>query len=170
MKEIKLKNGQYTKVDNDDFEKFKNFSWFLIKNVYKSSSYYYVTRSNNGKPCKLHREIMGSPKGLMIDHINHDTLDNRKCNLRVCTHQDNQRNRNLNKNNTTGFKGVTYHKHKEYIYYVAQLYLNGKNIFLGTFKKSIDAAKKYDEEVTRLFGDFALTNKKLGLFNNSKSI
>lgn len=100
----------------------------------------------------LHRWIMGFPDGKMIDHINHDPLDNRRCNLRVCSNQENQFNTMKKKNNTTGYKGVYFDKVNNK--YVAQISINKKNKNLGRFEKAEDAYDAYCKKGIELFGEF----------------
>jgi hypothetical protein len=103
----------------------------------------------------MQRLIMNPPKGMQVDHINLDTLDNRRANLRVCTQVNNSRNSGKHKNNTTGYKGVI----KLYDgKYAAKLGYKGKKLHLGTFEDPIEAAKAYDRKALELHGEFALLN------------
>lgn len=103
----------------------------------------------------LHRAIMGSPKGKVIDHINRNTLDNRKCNLRICTIQENLRNqkRPNNKTGTTGVSIIKYWKGK--IGYEANIVVNYKKIYLG-FYKNIEDAVKARKEAERKYYEKAI--------------
>ena len=96
MKEIilsgKRAKGQSTKVDDDDYEKYNHLVWHL-------SDTGYAVRRNNGETFRLHRLIMNCPEGMVVDHLNGDTLDNRKCNLRICTVAENSKNHH----NTKGY-------------------------------------------------------------------
>ena len=76
-------------IDLEDAEKCKNYKWFLSFDEILNS--FYVKTSKY--PYSLHRVIMDCPKGFVVDHINHNTLDNRKENLRICTHAENMQNR-----------------------------------------------------------------------------
>jgi len=97
---------------------------------------------------------MDCPDGMVVDHINHNTLDNRRCNLRVCTQNQNRYNLNLRKNNQSGYKGVSFkHNHWE-----VQLKKDKKYIYGGSFKDKIEAAKAYDKKAKELFGEFAKLN------------
>ena len=99
---------------------------------------------------------MVTPKGMATDHINGDGLDNRKQNLRICTHAENLRNRRLGKNNTSGYKGVSWHKlHKLWYAHISH---NKKLMSLGYFKDKEEAAKAYDRKAIELFGEFAKLN------------
>ncbi len=160
--EIKLKqrNGYraVTLIDTEDLEfLIENYgSWNLAWN--KGVNGYYVQNTKyfgivDGKPkyttLMLHKEIMGT-KGLQrVDHINHDTLDNRKSNLRVLDDSNNAKNRGrLNSNNTTGYRNVTYDKYAGL--YVVQLQVNKKSKVLGKFNDVHEAgefAKKMREDI-----------------------
>lgn len=90
MKKIKLTQGKCALVDDEDYERVNQFKWTAEK-CSKSENYYARNRTIN---TKMHRLIMGIGKSsLVVDHINHKTLDNRKQNLRVCTQAENLRNR-----------------------------------------------------------------------------
>lgn len=103
MKEIilsgKKANGKSAKVDDDDYKKYNHLRWHM-------SDTGYAVRRYNGETYRLHRLIMNCPEGMVVDHLNGDTLDNRKCNLRICTQLDNARNRH-------NVKGYCYDKAKK---------------------------------------------------------
>lgn len=105
------------------------------------------------------------PDGRKVDHIKNveygECVDNRIENLRVCTNQENTRKSLLSKANSSGFKGV--HLHSVSKKWVAQIRLDGGPKYLGQFIDPIDAAKAYDKAAIEHFGEFALTNKSLGL-------
>ncbi len=103
---------------------------------------------------KLHRSLLAAPGGLVVDHINHDPLDNRRENLRLCTSAENSRNRKLDPRNKTGFKGVSRNRHS----FVATIQVNRKLRHLGSFASAIEAARRYDEAAIALHGEFALLN------------
>ena len=84
--------GKSVKVDDDDYEKYNHLRWYL-------SDTGYAVRRTNGETFRLHRLIMNCSEGMVIDHLNGDKLDNRKCNLRVCTQLENARNMH----NTKGY-------------------------------------------------------------------
>ena len=153
MKEIILTQGRRTLVDDDDYEKFNRFKWTISV---KDKGRCYAYRRN---PCHppwnlyLHRIIMNADKKTYVDHINSDSLDNRKSNLRICTNAENGRNRvSLNKNNTSGFRGVFWHaQHKKW---AARIMVNKKQIHLGIFKDKLDAVNAYTLANQKYFGRF----------------
>lgn len=91
-----------------------------------------------------------------VDHVDNDGCLNTRGNLRVCTPQENNRNRVVNANNVSGYKGVS--RNSTGGNYNASICVNGKDIYLGTFKSAIDAASAYDQAARRYFGEFARCN------------
>lgn len=159
---IKLTQGKYAIVDDEDFEKINKFKWCAH---YKSNGRWYAVRTirkANDKQATLimHRMIMNVPTGLQIDHRNHNGLDNRKCNLRICTNTENRYNLK-SQEGTSKYKGVYWNKiNKKWI---VQIQLNGKSTYLGSYLNEIDGALAYDIKATELFGEFAYLN-----FNNEE--
>ena|SRR3990167_393779 len=163
MKRIKLTQGKFALVDNEDFEFLQKWKWCaaLDKKCKDFRAMSNRHRWEKVKPVtmRMARIIMNATKGEMIDHINHNTLDNRRGNLRICTQIQNSRNSKIYKNNTTGYKGVSkctsltrYHKKD---YFAAQIRFNKRLITLGygTNKKSL--AKLYKAASIKYFGEFA---------------
>ena len=107
----------------------------------------------------MHREILNTPEGLDTDHINGDGLDNRRENIRVSTKSQNQANRrNLQSNNTSGFKGVDFHRGK----WRAQIKVDGRKIDLGSFDTPDEASGAYLRSAHHHFGKFAYPPLKEG--------
>lgn len=116
----------------------------------------YVRTSVHGKYVRLHRLILGvTDSSIFVDHINGDTLDNRKNNLRICNNAQNLQNRGANRSNPTKLKGVTiFEKH----YYRARITAFGKSISLGIYKDPMVAAQAYNEAALKYHGEFAKLN------------
>jgi len=106
----------------------------------------------------LHRIIMSPPDNLQIDHINKNTLDNRRCNLRVCTNSENQMNRGKTRSNTSGYKGVNLEKKKQRKKYRARITANKTTHYLGNFEKPADAGKAYKEAAKVHHGEYVRIN------------
>ena len=154
---IYLSDREWTIVDQQDYYRFGNFKWCIRGN---RNTFYAVRFVKTGpgrtKLVNLHREIMGAPDGLLVDHKNGDSLDNRRANLRLATHLQNHWNRRKKKNTTSPFNGVCFHKEKRK--WTAYIDVAGKRIYLGSFDFEVDAAKAYDEAARKYHGEFARLN------------
>lgn len=139
-------------VDEEDYELVSRFKWCLMRG---SNSEYAVTFIN-GKTVGMHGMIMGRVDGLVLDHINHEGLDNRKSNLRHCTHQQNQFNKVLHKDNRSGYKGVS--KRNNANRWAAQICVNYKVRHIGLYKTPEEAARAYDAVAKEVHGEFAKLN------------
>jgi hypothetical protein len=93
---------------------------------------------------------------IKVDHINHDILDNRRSNLRLCTHAENCRNRRTPINNTSGYTGVYWAEDRNC--WRAQITYNKRTMYLGSFSSKTKAAKAYNRAAKELFGKFACLN------------
>lgn len=154
-KRIELTKGQYTLVDDDLYDYLNQWSW----NATLQNGTWYARRTDVGparKQIKMHRLITNAPDGMFVDHINGNGLDNRRSNLRICTREENGRNRKLYINSTTGFKGVQFRGEKKYR---ARVSFDGRRIHLGYFETAIDAAKAYNAAAIKYHGDFARLNQ-----------
>jgi len=150
MREIIVHGGYVCLVDDDDFESLNKYRWHLSTSGYATGSFILNGKSVNKK---MHRLIMNPNEGYFIDHINGNQLDNRKCNLRICSHQENMMNRRIHKNNTSGYKGVTFHRESKK--WRAQITLDSKRIQIGYFDDPNEAHKAYCEKAKELHGEFA---------------
>ena len=134
MKIIPLTRGQYAIVDDEDYEELAKHKWRA--NYSKGNQCFYAERSlkREGKIRRtdtMHRVIMKANPGEEVDHQNHNTLDNRKENLRITTHQTNQKNIRMRKDNSSGFCGVCWcNSTKKWLAYIN---VNGKCKHLGRF-------------------------------------
>lgn len=135
----KTHGSHTTTVDDIDYERLKklnSMTWSVVKKRGKI----YFSKNFSKKRVELHRWIMGEPDGNYIDHINGDTLDNTRKNLRICSNGANLRNHShLRPNNTSGVTGVWFNKGRNK--WVAEIKVSYKKISLGYFKSIQDAIK-----------------------------
>jgi len=155
---IPLTRGLYAVVDGADYERLNKWKWCALRG---KNTFYAVRKVKRGKKWAalfMHRTLLdlGFGNKLQGDHRNHNGLDNRKSNLRVCTSAQNHQNRLPIKNASSKFKGVAWDKQKKK--WRARIQINGKNIELGRFNFETEAALAYDKTAKRLFGEFACTN------------
>ena len=162
MQGINLTQNQITLVDDEDFKKLNQFYWCATWNP--STQSFYAERRKLDKIIFMARFIMNCPENLLVDHRNHNTLDNQKNNLRTCTVIENARNSRPQQGTTSKYKGVTWDVAREK--WVAQIQL--QNIFnrsfhkgLGRFEDEIEAALAYDKIALEEFGEFAYLNFQL---------
>jgi len=146
--EIKLTQGKVAIIDDEDFESVSKFRW-----CYDSSNGYPVSRIK-GIRVRLHRFILNDKNARYVDHINRNKLDNRKSNLRTCNSSQNVRNRGLNKNNTTGYKGVINLNGM----WRAQFSLDYKFYDLGLYNTAVEAARAYNKKAKEVHGEYAYLN------------
>lgn len=137
------------KIDSEDMKKCKDYVWYL-----KDDGYVVGNESGNKTRTSLHRFIMDSYvcADQIVDHINHDKLDNRKINLRICTSSQNSMNRVKSNRNTSGFVGISWNKRKGL--WVSKIEVNKNSIFLGYFKDMDDAVQARKEAEDKYFGEF----------------
>lgn len=159
MKTIHLSNfDQPCIVDDDAPGEVFDAIWF-VKRSSPLAKPYVVTKSFGPRAVRIHRLITNVLPGLFVDHVNGDTLDNRGCNLRVCTSDENKRNRKTNCNSVTGFKGVKPTVRAYGCRYTAKIGVNGTYVYLGTFDTAVEAAIAYNRAAIRLHGEFARLNE-----------
>jgi AP2 domain len=154
MKKIKLTQGKFAIVDDDDFVWLNKWKWHYDNG-------YAARRSTTGKLLYMHREILekhGYTNFQHTDHINHNGLDNRFSNLRPATVSQNQGNKKKQKNNTSGYKGVSWDKRRNK--WQVYIKINGKQKHLGYYDDIEDAKAAYDKSAKELFGEFAFTNER----------
>ena len=149
MKTIKLTKGYETKVDDEWFPILSKWSWKV--RIVKERPYAQRNGAGGGVVV-MHRYIMMATKGSEIDHINGDSLDNRSINLRFCTRSQNMYNRGPQRNNTTGFKGVSFDKSRGK--FIASISARGKQYNLGRFATPQEAAEVYQRKAEELHRAF----------------
>jgi len=154
---LKIKIQAEILIDDEDLEKILKHDWRITG----SGKGYAMTRIN-GKLVPMHRLMIDIPFGKIADHINGDTFDNRKENLRIATQSQNRMNcvkQVFSKKIVTSkFKGV--HKKSPTRNWSAQIHFNKRTYNIGSFKNEEEAAKAYDLKAKELFGQFAKLNFK----------
>ena len=160
MKKIKLTQGQYALIDDNMFGFLNQWKWCANWNP-RTKSFYAVRNLplKNGKQTLIlmHRTIMNSPARVLTDHINHNTLDNRRENLRFATYSQNGMNRRKQLSSISNYKGVRWHKETKK--WQARIKKEGKLIHLGLFLDIKKAAYAYNQAAEEMFGAFAYLNK-----------
>ena len=158
MRYIKLTQGQRAIVDDDMYEYLNQWKWHAMKH---GVTYYAARKDNdsgkNGQSRSailMHRVILAVPDDKGTDHINHDGLDNRILNLRICSASENQGNRLPSKNCTSKYKGVSRDGKK----WRAKIQHRKVSYSLGVFCDEISAAQIYDVKAKELFGEYARLN------------
>lgn len=161
MKKIALNSkkypGLFALVDDEDYERVKDLGWYPLRG---DDRLYVVRNPKKSKPNlkrpiqeRLHRFILGiKDSNIFIDHKNGDCLDNRKENLRIASRQENGRNRLINKNNKTGFRGVSLHVKTGK--YWARINIGSGSKSLGLFFTAKEASEAYENAAKEAFGDF----------------
>lgn len=159
MKEIPLTKGRSAIVDDNTFSEIGHLNWCINSNGYAMR----MPPRNKGvrTPIYMHKEIMGAWGKTQVDHINGNKLDNRLANLRICNTSENHGNMRMRSDNTSGFKGVIKGRGQDRWY--AHIHKMGVRIYLGSFTSKREAAMAYDSGAERVFGEFAMTNKAMGL-------
>lgn len=156
MKEIKLTQNQIALVDDEDFDRINQYKWCAYYSPNTRS--FYSMRGYNNRNFYMHRFIINAQNGENVDHKNHNTLDNRKENLRLCNNTTNQQNKRKTFNNKTiKYKGVHFNKYNNK--WRVRISLNNKLIHLGYFNTEEIAALAYNEKAKELFGDFCYMNE-----------
>jgi len=159
MKKIELRGklgeGKFAIVDDADFDWLNQWKWCVTGSGYVSGSVY-VEEYKRRKPVLMHRLILNIPKGMEGDHKNNNKLDNRRNNLRVCTPMQNMGNRPIGKQNTSGYKGVSWDKEKNK--WAVKIRINGRVTFVGRYTNIETAARAYDIKSKEVYGEYVVLN------------
>ena len=149
MREIPITKGMVAIVDDEDYEYLSKWKWYYSCGYAKRK----IWKNGIARSMSMHRDILKPTRELHIDHINHNGLDNRKNNLRLCTQSQNMGNSIMRSDNTSGKRGVIWNKgrHK----WMAQINCGGKHFYLGLFVNMEDACNVYDKKAEELFGEYS---------------
>ena len=154
MKKVPIHRSSYAIIDDEDYIEISKYKW-------RADGFGYpITNLKIGKmwtTISLHRLLMNAKNGEQVDHKNRNILDNRRNNLRKCDNAQNRQNKGVQSNNSSGFKGVYFHKRDKK--YRAKLMANGKIVLEKCFDSKIEAAKAYNEAAKKYHGEYAFLNK-----------
>ena len=150
VRHIPLGHGLFATVDAADYKWLSKHKWSAV-NMY--GHIYAIRHGKRGRTVYMHREITHAPKGSVVDHADHNTLNNRQCNVRVCTNAQNAANAGP-RGGASGYVGVQKNKDK----WVAVITSRGKDYYLGRFDDPVEAAKVRDRKAYELHGPFAYLN------------
>lgn len=153
---ISLTRGYVAIVDDEDYEQVSGRKWY----AQVATHTVYAVRDNWARGVKtavsMHRVIVGAKPGEQVDHVNHDGLDNRRSNLRLCVGFQNQGNRRKQQGTSSQFKGVYWNKRAGKWH--TQIRFRGQQRHLGLFADEVEAAKAYDKAALAQWGEFACIN------------
>jgi len=153
-KEIPLTKGAVALVDDDMYDYLMQWKWHLGSQGYAVRN---CKRTEVGrKKISMHTMIIKPVFNMVFDHASGNKLDNTRKNLRLCTKAQNSYNKHSQRNNKSGFRGVYWHKNNKG--WQAQIRVNYKNIYIGTYHDAELAARAYDAEARKHFGKYARTN------------
>lgn len=157
-KEIPLTKGYVATVDAEDYEELSKRRWHVTFGGGQKCPYAARMLIVDGRRrvMRMHEFLLDIPPGFEVDHINGNSLDNRRGNLRVCTHRQNNCNRKGHRADQYGYKGL--HWYKRCQCWTAQITVDGQKIHLGYFHSKLDAAAAYDKAAIKYFGEFARIN------------
>ena len=153
MKQIKLTQGKYAIIDDSSFGLVSQYKWhFHITNGKMG----YPRTMIAGKKIRLHTLLMKNPKGTYADHVNGNTLDNRRENLRICTPSESNANLSKRVGCSSKYKGISFDKERDK--WQVRVYFKKKKVFFKRVNTEIEAARLYDLIARKIFGKFAKTN------------
>ncbi|MFC7799198.1 HNH endonuclease [Bacillus subtilis] len=161
VQKIPLSNGGYALVDDSDFEELSKYKWSKTRKDHRRTEYARTNIKIAGmyKTRSMHRLILGlsTADRIIVDHINGNGLDNRRVNLRLANYSDNAANVKLNKNNTSGYKGVNYRRERSL--WRTEIRKGRKTVYKECSKCKHVAGLKYNVNALKIHGPFAWLNE-----------
>ena len=149
---LKTTKGEEFIVDLIDLELTQTRTWCISKTGYLVATY-------KGKTIKLHRYLLGlTDPSQIVDHINGDSLDNRRSNLRICNQNQNSKNSKLSSNNSSGYPGIKLTRSGKYY---TRITVDYNEIYLGTFDNFEDAVNARKSAENKYYGEYAPNNLTL---------
>lgn len=152
-----LTKGFFTVIDIEDYSQVIDRNWHVVgrnKDGMYAATWSYLSGLRG--ILKMHNLILPPPNGMVVDHKNCNSLDNRRCNLRLATQQQNQFNKRGKSHSTSKFKGVSWRPSRGH--WRAMIFVDGKDVYLGSSRCEVKAAKLYNEAAKKHYGEFAWTN------------
>lgn len=157
VKSIPLSQDKFALVDATDYEWLSGWRWHYTHGYAKRRQYGGGGKNNNkDKHIYMHNVLLCTPQGMDTDHINGDKLDNRRCNLRLATRSQNNYNGKKRNGCTSRHKGIYWSKIRNR--WVAEITINKKKFYLGSFKSEAKAALAYNEAAIKHHSEFARLN------------
>lgn len=152
MAKVPLTNGSFAEVDDDDIDVVSGHRWHAV-NPPTSSTTYALARQGT-RSILMHALILHVPDGYTVDHRDRNGLNNRRDNLRPATRSQQNQNKTITRNNTSGFRGV----HRHYGKWRARIMIDGQNVHLGVRADAVSAARLYDSAARTHYGEYARLN------------
>jgi hypothetical protein len=155
MAQIPVGRERFALVDDEDAPFLSKHKWYEKESRHPRGTFY-AQASIKGRTVYMHRLILGAAKGQIVDHINRNKLDNRRCNLRFCTPVENAWNA-AHPLGASGFRGVAREKRTRNSW-TARLEHKGRVVYIGSYRSAEEAARARDVVARQLFGGFAVLN------------
>jgi hypothetical protein len=159
MKTISLSQNKVALVDDEDFERLSSRKWYAAKERYTFYAVRTVKRNGKNTTIRMHREVLRLSKddGVVVDHRDMNGLNNQKENIRKADKTINNLNKRLQKNNSSGFRGVSWHKGNRK--WGAHIRVEGKLKGLGFYSEAAEAAIAYNKASIKYYGENAFINQ-----------